>query len=192
MWIVLVFALLYSVPQLLGNWVLYLLARKSTPPPPFDDCFSIDVYVTCCGEPYTMVEGSLTAACAMRGDHRTWLLDDASNPALGRLAEQLGAAYLTRDTRVNAKAGNINAALPKTPGELIVVFDVDHVPDPSFLERSIGYFRDPSVGFVQVMLTWTNSHTSQVAGAAAGTSVRLVQPNLDWHGRRACGHDDGK
>ena len=182
MWILLVFVLLFSVPQLLGNWVLYLLARKPAPPPPFDDHCSVDVYVTSCDEPYAMVEASLIAACAMRGGHRTWLLDDAGDPALSRLAEQLGAGYLTRDTRVDAKAGNINAALPRTSGDLIVVFDVDHVPDPSFLERSVGYFRDPAIGFVQVMLTFANSHVSWVAGAGTETSI-------DWYNPTSIGMD---
>ncbi|HSM57576.1 MAG TPA: cellulose synthase catalytic subunit [Candidatus Sulfomarinibacteraceae bacterium] len=174
--VVLVGAILYSGAQLVGIWILSLAARRAADPPPPDPDLTIDVFVTACGEPPALVERSLAAACAMRGEHRTWLLDDAADPALEALAEQHGAGYLTRSDRVNRKAGNVNAALAQTDGDLVVIFDIDHVPTPDFLERTVGHFNDPEIGFVQVMLTFDNGDQSWVARSAMETSLEYYNP----------------
>lgn len=177
-WLVIAFsfAMLYAGPQLIGNWILYLAARPTPGPPPAQTGLTVDVFVTAYQEPYAMIERTLAAACAMRGDHHTWLLDDGATPAFAPLAARLGAGYLTRSDRIDAKAGNINAALARTTGDIIVVFDADHVPAADFLERTIGHFADPKIGFVQVMLTFSNGGDSWVARAASETSSDFYNP----------------
>ena len=176
LFILLVCALFYGGTQLAGNWILYLAARSPSKPSSPQPGMTTDVYVTACAEDYWMIERSLMAAVTMRGEHRTWLLDDGGNPDLADLAERLGAGYLTRKDRKDAKAGNLNAALPRTDGEIIAIFDIDHVPAPDFLERSLGYFSNPRLGFVQVMLTFTNRQESWVAQAATETSLEFYNP----------------
>jgi cellulose synthase/poly-beta-1,6-N-acetylglucosamine synthase-like glycosyltransferase len=176
MWLWLILAVFYAGTQMVGNWILYLLARREVTPAPPGAALKVDVFVTACREPYEMIERSLTAACSLRGAHRTWLLDDGSDPGLTALTERLGAGYLTRPMHQNAKAGNLNAALSRTEGEIIAIFDIDHVPEPGFLEKSLGYFSDPRIGFVQVMLTFDNSDESWVARAAMETSLEFYNP----------------
>ena len=166
----------WSGVQLLGTWLLYLMARRPSVPPPLPDGLTVDVFVTACGESHGLIERTLAAACAMRGDHRTWLLDDGADPALAHLAKRLGAGYLTRTDRTDAKAGNINAALSRTDGDIVVIFDVDHTPAPNFLERTLGHFADPTIGFVQVMLTFCNDRQNWTAQAAAESSLDFYNP----------------
>lgn len=172
----LVLALIYLIPQYLGSWFLYLSAQRRSEPPFPPEGLSVDVFVTACGEPKEIVARSLAAACAMRGVHRTWLLDDGADPALQDLARRFGSEYLTRKGRIHKKAGNINSALSRTTGDIIAIFDIDHVPRPEFLERTLGYFADTMVGFVQVMLTFSNSRRSWVARAAMETSFDFYAP----------------
>ncbi len=174
--IVLALAVLYSGVQMLGNWVLYLSIRprETHPPPPAG--LRVDVLVAACGEPFEMVEETLRAACALHGPHLTWLLDDGRDPALQKLAEGLGAGYLTRAGNAGAKAGHLNAHLGRFQGEVLAIFDVDHVPEPDFLEKTAGYFADPRVGFVQVMLTFHNRRQSWIAQAADETSLEFYNP----------------
>jgi cellulose synthase/poly-beta-1,6-N-acetylglucosamine synthase-like glycosyltransferase len=176
--VTLVMAGAYSWAQLLSSWFLYLAARRRPDPAPIPPSAypTLDVFVTSCGEPYPMIERALRAAVAMRGEHRTWLLDDGSEPRLARLAARLGAGYLTRSGRADAKAGNVNAAVARTDGELIAIFDVDHVPEPEFLQRTTAHFRDPTVGFVQVMLSFRNERESWFARAAGETCVDFFNP----------------
>jgi cellulose synthase (UDP-forming) len=169
-------AFAYTGAQFLGAWVLYLAARQHPAPPALMRRPTVDVFVTACREPPDLVERSLTAACVIRGEHRTWLLDDGDDQRLANLAARLGAGYLTRATQRDAKAGNINAALARTDGEVVVIFDVDHVPRPDFLERTLGHFGDPLIGFVQVMLTFSNGDESWVARAATETAIDYYNP----------------
>lgn len=169
--IVLAALAIYSLAQVFGQWGVYLGARPRPPAPQPPPGLTVDVFVTACREPYALVRRCLEASCAMDGPHRTWLLDDGADPALADLAQQLGAGYLTRTGRADAKAGNLNAALARTAGEIVVIFDIDHAPAPDFLTRTLGYFADPSVGFVQVMLTFDNAGESWVARAAAESTL---------------------
>ncbi|HSK67619.1 MAG TPA: cellulose synthase catalytic subunit [Anaerolineales bacterium] len=171
-----ILAVFYSGMQLVGNWLLYLVAEHPEPPRAPPPRLSVDVFVTACGETYPLIQRSLAAACQMRGPHHTWLLDDGSDPELARLAGQLGAGYLSRTDHSYAKAGNLNHALALTNGDIIVIFDVDHAPEPDFLQRSLVYFADPKIGFVQVMLTFNNGSQSWVAKAAMETSLDFYNP----------------
>lgn len=179
LFILFICALSFSAVQLLGNWILYVAAMsqfgiKRHPPPPIYP--TIDVFLTAFQEDMALVERTLSAAVAMRVPHNTWLLDDGPNPSLEKLASKYGAGYLTRSDRTNAKAGNVNAALGRTNGEIVVIFDIDHAPRADFLERAVGHFSDPKIGFAQVMLTFDNHREGWVASAAADTSLDFYNP----------------
>jgi cellulose synthase (UDP-forming) len=171
-------AVICALPQLLGTWFLYLKVRPLPVPTMPISRLSVDVFVTAYKEPLPLVRRALKAAYAIRGRHKTWLLDDGGDPKLARLARELGAGYLTRADHTHAKAGNINAALAHTSGDIIAIFDVDHAPVPAFLERTLGFFSDPHIGFVQVMLTFRNSAQSWIARAANETSLDYYNPTL--------------
>ncbi len=69
---------------------------------------------------------------------------------LQQLCRELGVVYSTRERNEHAKAGNMSAALERLKGELVVVFDADHVPSRDFLARTVGYFvEDPDLFLVQ-------------------------------------------
>lgn len=174
----LVVAFVYGVVQLAGNWTLYLAThrREQVLLTSVPEELTVDVFVTACGESLPLVARALTAAVNMRGPHNTWLLDDGDDPTLERLAKRLGAGYLTRKGSKDLKAGNVNAALPRTNGDIVVIFDIDHAPKPEFLERTLGYFSDPQIGFVQVMLTFENGKEGWVAQAAADSSLDFYNP----------------
>lgn len=173
---VLVCALAYIVVQMVGSWVLNFAAAPPVPAPPPPDDLAVAVFVTAYHEPVALVSTALTAALAVRGRKTVWLLDDGDDPQLGELAQRLGCGYLTRSEHTNAKAGNVNAALPRTSGDVIAIFDVDHAPCPEFLEKSLGHFRDPKMGFVQVMLTFRNYAESWVARSAMESSLEFYNP----------------
>lgn len=74
----------------------------------------------------------------------------ARHAELKRLCQRFGVRYLTRDRNRHAKAGNMNEALSKTHGDLILVLDADHVPTADILEKTVSFFqRDPELFLVQ-------------------------------------------
>jgi cellulose synthase (UDP-forming) len=136
--------------------------RQSTPPAPGK---SVDVFVTTYDEDLDILGSTVAAAVAMDYPHTTYVLDDGRRQGVRALCKELGARYLTRDDNKGAKAGNINAALPRTTGEYIVFFDADHAPFQNFLTDLLGYFHDPLVALVQTPQSYYNLDSFQHARA---------------------------
>ncbi len=119
---------------------------------------NVAVLVPCCGEPIEVIERCLRGCLFLDyPNFKIWLLDDANRQDLAVLSSKLGCHYLARPQRIHAKAGNLNYALPHLHSELIAVFDADVVPLRNFLNRTVGLFRDPLVGFVQTPQTYMNA-----------------------------------
>ncbi len=139
---------------------------------------------------------TIAAAKTMRGRHQTWVLDDGNRPEVKRLARELGVKYLTRAEHEHAKAGNLNNALSVVKADLVAVLYADHVADPAFLERTLGYFDDPAVAVVQTPQEFYN-HDSFEHEAVAGDGerfheqslyYRMLQPGKNrWDGAFWCG-----
>jgi cellulose synthase (UDP-forming) len=160
-------ALFYVLVQIYAVWFLYWnagLARRKHGLLPSG--LSVDVFVPTYNEPPDLIEKVVRAAVDMRYPHTTYVLDDGRSEAVRTVAARLGAQYVSRPNNTDNKAGNINEALARSSGDFIVVFDVDHVPEPDFIERSLAYFDDPRIGVVQVALDHYNTHESFVATAS--------------------------
>jgi cellulose synthase (UDP-forming) len=120
---------------------------------------SVDVMIPSYNEEASLLEVTLRAAVIMRYPAHllnVHLLDDGGtdqkthdpDPAkaeaalqrrheLQALCARLGVHYHTRPRNEHAKAGNINHALPETSGDLIAIFDADHIPTIDFLDRTV-------------------------------------------------------
>jgi len=110
---------------------------------------SVDVLIPTYNEDPQLLRGTISAALKINYPHRTCVLDDGKRAEVKTLCEELGADYITRPTNLHAKAGNLNHALGMTDGELVVIFDADHVAERHFIDRLVGYFADDKMGFVQ-------------------------------------------
>ncbi len=111
---------------------------------------SVDVFVPTYNEGLDILEKTIVGVTRLDYPNvRAWVLDDGRRPWLADYCRRRGVGYLTRDGNEGAKAGNINAALARTSGELIAIFDADFVPYRPFLRRTVGFFSDPAVGIVQ-------------------------------------------
>ena len=82
-------------------------------------------------------------------DIRIHVLDDGKRPAMRAVAEEEGVGYITRDGNEGFKAGNLRNAMERTSGDFIVICDADTRPFPTLLARTLGYFRDPKMAWVQ-------------------------------------------
>lgn len=130
-------------------------------PPPCTEGLSVDVFVPTYNEPVDIVRKTLLAAKHMDYPHETWLLDDGNRQEMRALAEYLGIHYLARTHNDHAKAGNLNNAMANSKGDFIAIFDADHAPQRNFLTRTLGYFDDASVAFVQTPQDFFNLDSYQ-------------------------------
>ncbi|WP_082666407.1 UDP-forming cellulose synthase catalytic subunit [Aureimonas sp. AU4] len=155
------------------------LERGAAPQVEDDRLPRVDVFVPTYNESANILALTLSSAKALdypADKLRVFLLDDggtdekrnARDPAkaaeawrrheeLQLLCGQLGVTYVTRARNVHAKAGNLNAGLAASDGDLIVVFDADHAPAREFLRQTVGYMvRDPKVFLVQTPHFFSN------------------------------------
>lgn len=174
----LTFALLFKLVKMLHEWYHYW--SPSIPSPPvLKSKFSVDVLTTACpGEPREMVIRTLEAMKKIRYPHTNYLCDEGNDPVYKKLCDELGIIHVTRTDKSNAKAGNINNALRQASGDICVVLDPDHVPVPEFLDRTLPYFEDPEIGFVQCVQAYGNQEESFIAKGAAEQTYHFYGPMM--------------
>ncbi|WP_144637135.1 UDP-forming cellulose synthase catalytic subunit [Bordetella genomosp. 13] len=152
----LLLAELYALTVMLLSYFqsAWPLQRKPMPMPGNPAVWpSIDVFIPTYNEPLSVVRQSVLAAMSLDwpADRlRVYVLDDGRRAEFRDFCAQAGAGYLTRDDNRHAKAGNINAALARTDGEFVAVFDCDHIPTRSFLQICMGWFvKDEKLAMLQ-------------------------------------------
>ena len=183
-----VLAALVSLP-LLGTIIMYESRWMTLPlmrrprPRPARPGLRVGVATTFVpgAEPLEMLEQTVEALVAMDYPHDTWVLDEGDDDRVKALCRRSGARYFSRRHRPEyqddegifasrTKHGNYNAWLAEVGYEsydVVVNFDPDHIPVRAFLDRVLGYFDDPRVGYVQAPQNYYNQHASFVARGAA-------------------------
>jgi cellulose synthase (UDP-forming) len=168
------------------------LRVRGEPPPSLPDA-TVDVFITCYNEPVELVRKTVRAAVAIHHPHRTYVLDDGSSAEMQAMAEAEGAGYVVRSLdwhgrQRHAKAGNLNNALLQTQGEYILILDADQIPSPEILDRTLGYFREERVAFVQTPQWFYNVPPSDPLGCQAPLFYGPIQQGKDgWNAAFFCG-----
>ncbi len=158
-----------DVSSMIVGWIVYLAelyglcqfcfftyqswSPTDRQPAPITNYPTVDIMVTIVDEPLSLLRQTLVGCLSQeypKDRFKVHVLDDGHRLEAKKLATALGCEYLSRPDRPrHAKAGNLNHALRLTDGDLIAVFDVDHVPARTFLKETVGFFEDPKVAIVQ-------------------------------------------
>lgn len=135
----------------------------------------VDIFITVAGEPLEVIKKTALAAKNLDytfSSSTVFLLNDGYVAKKDNwrdvelLAESIGIECITRKEPGGAKAGNINYALKKTTGDIVVIFDADMVAHSNFLKETIPCFVDSSVGFVQTPQYYQNNYTNEITGGS--------------------------
>ena len=122
------------------------------------DGMRVTLLIPTYNEPLEVIAPTIAAGCALEPFHETWVLDDGDRPWVAEMCAAYGARYVCRPVHDHAKAGNMNHALDLIDAEdrlgiggadVIAVLDCDHVPLPTFLSATLGWFADEGVALVQ-------------------------------------------
>jgi len=155
---------------------------------------SVDVLIPTYNEPTFILRRTIIGCQALEYKNKTiYLLDDTRRPEMKALAEELGCEYITRKENNHAKAGNLNHALTKINGELIVVFDADFIPTSNFLTRTVGFFQDEQLALAQTPQSFYNADPiahnlglENVVTPEEEVFYRQIQPIKDSAGSVVC------
>ncbi|WIM99291.1 glycosyltransferase family 2 protein [Actinoplanes oblitus] len=170
----------------LRTWVLAYFAARAVDPVPIKPATGLRVAVLTTivpgKEPVELVMATLRAMLRIRHDGPldVWLLDEGDDPHVARLCAEIGVHHFSRKGhpewnqdsgpfRRKTKHGNHNAwrSMHEADYDVVAQMDPDHVPYPNFLERTLGYFRDPDTAFVVAPQVYANLGDSFVARGAA-------------------------
>lgn len=157
-------------------------------------CPSVDVMIPTYNEPAFILRRTIVGCQALDYVRKEiYLLDDTKREEIQQLALELGCHYITRGNNEHAKAGNLNHALQKTRGELVVVFDADFVPTKNFLQRTVGFFQNEKIALVQTPQSFYNSDPiarnlglESVLTSEEEVFYRQMQPIKDGAGSVVC------
>lgn len=168
--------IIFDIFRLIYIWYHYWSITIPKKPENFRK-YNVDVFTTFChGEPEDMVINTLKAIQNISYPHTTYLCDEDDNQRLKSFCHDNNIIHITRHNRKDAKAGNINNALKIAKGEICLILDPDHIPDPDFLDEVIPYFEDDTIGFVQTVQSYYNINESKVAQAAAEQTFQFYGP----------------
>jgi cellulose synthase/poly-beta-1,6-N-acetylglucosamine synthase-like glycosyltransferase len=163
-------------------------------------------------EPISVLRETLIAAKQMRyagPKVDVWVLDEGDDDQVRRLCAKLGVHHFSRHGvakwniergrhtvrerfAAKTKHGNYNAwhdhlRIQNIHYDLVASCDMDHAPLPCFLERLLGYFRDPDVAYVVTPQVYANAVFNWIARSAEAMNHMfhsVVQPAGN-HGRCA-------
>ncbi|MDY1003247.1 glycosyltransferase [Curtobacterium sp. CFBP9011] len=184
------YSVIDSVLFAFGAW---RLRERGEPPTKPSTDVTVDVFITTYNEPIDLVMRTALAAKAITHPHTTWVLDDGNRPEMRAAAEAAGLGVITRgkdwvDRPRHAKAGNLNNALLATQGEFLLILDADQVPEPSILDRTLGYFKDERMALVQTPQWFENVPDSDPLGSQAPLFYGPIQQSKDgWNAAFFCG-----
>ncbi len=177
---------------------------------------TVDIFIPTFTESEDLVKATATAAKQVdypADKMNIYIIDDGSTIArrnniatsaeawkryyvLRKIAERVGVKYLTREANNHAKAGNINAALGHTSGELVLILDCDHVPTRDILKSMVGRFlSDPKLFLVQAPHFFINptpveKNVTNVGSVSAENDMffRTMHLGFDsWNSSYFCG-----
>ncbi len=172
----------YQVTAWLLRWMVLPRMQCPGPPPPLPVArVAVATTIVPGAESLEMLDLTVRALVAMDGEHDTWVLDEGDDPAVRDLCIRHSACHFTRKhlpelrtpsgNFANAtKHGNYNAWLASVGYErydLLISVDPDHLPERHYLTSTLGYFRDPEIGYVQAPQTYYNQDASWIARGAA-------------------------
>ncbi len=133
------------------NSIIECLASADAPDIPRP--IRVDIFVATYNEDPELVRLTLRDAKRVRYPHpielKIHVLDDGRRPRMQQVADEEKVGYITRSTNEGFKAGNLRNGVDQTSGDFLVICDADTRLFPTFLEHTMGYFRDPDVAWVQ-------------------------------------------
>jgi cellulose synthase (UDP-forming) len=194
-------SILLLAAELYGVLVLFLgyfqtIEMEKRTPPPLRALPSVDVFIPTYNESIEIVRRTVIGALAIDYPRKqVFLLDDGRRAAFEAMARELGCFYLTRSDNAHAKAGNLNRALARTHGDLVAIFDADHVPVRGFLRKTVGFFEDGGIALVQTAQHFFNpdpyERNLNLQGRIAPEQTffyHVIQPGNDfWNSAFFCG-----
>lgn len=162
---------------------------------------TIDVLIPCYNEDVRLVQETVNAALKIDYPNEllcVYLCDDGKDPSKRSMIESMreknkNLQYIVRPEHRHAKAGNLNYALKRSSGDLVITLDADFVARPNIIQRLLPYFFvwdpliemykfDGSLAAVQAPQQYRNisPYDSDPTDQRATFFMEFTLPAKDW------------
>ena len=155
-------------------------------------------------ESLEIVRRQLESIVAIEAEHDSWILvDKVHSPQIEELAQRYGVRYFCRHDverwgaakvafwnqdgppyQAKTKAGNVNAWLEAYGADYshFTQLDIDHNPQPRYLDAVLGYFESPEVAWVQAPSVYSNLREWAARGSAEQELVLQGPLQMGFYG----------
>jgi cellulose synthase/poly-beta-1,6-N-acetylglucosamine synthase-like glycosyltransferase/beta-mannanase len=147
-------------------------------------------------ESLDIVENQIRAMANIEYPHDSWILDEGNSPQIKAIADKYGVKHFSRKGvkaynkstppfMKKTKAGNVNAWIDHVKDigyDYFVQLDIDHIPKPNYLNKTLGYFRDDKVAWVQAPSVYKNLDSWTARGAAEQELVLQGPLQMGFYG----------
>ena len=198
LFITLSLAMMYEF-VILPSFFLYFVFRAKTPPKRIAKKGMKVAVISLCvpkKESLYIIEKQLKAMVEIDYPHDSWILDEGGSKEVKKLAEKYKVKYFTRKGirkynhpghpfKKKTKAGNVNAWLDhvkRRKYEYFVQLDIDHLPNTDYLNKTLGYFRNENVAWVQAPSIYRNLSAWIARGSAEQELVLQGPLQMGFYG----------
>lgn len=156
----------YSLNYLYLTYLAWRYRNDQPAAPPLPSYPTVTVQLPVYNELY-VAQRLIDAACQLNWPAESLevqILDDSTDETTEIIqrviAEQrlMGKdiKHIHRRERAGFKAGALQEGLQTARGEFIAIFDADFIPPPDFLQKTIPFFAEPDIAFVQTRWGYLN------------------------------------
>ncbi|KAJ5125954.1 hypothetical protein N7526_008131 [Penicillium atrosanguineum] len=200
-WVFVAIEVTVAIPSLLHNcWTMMALKKRGRPRLRLtgNDCPTVDVFITCCGEDDDLVLD--TARGALDQDYpvdrfRVIILDDGKSATLEESVHQMSVNhpnffYMAREKIPGKphhfKAGNLNYgldavhSLPGGAGQFMAALDADMIPEQEWLRAIVPHLLvDPKMALACPPQLFYNTPDSDPLAQSLDFFVHVIEPIKD-------------
>jgi cellulose synthase (UDP-forming) len=198
LFIPLTMALLYEFAILPSVFLYFVIKAKKPPKRIAQKGYKVAVISPCVPSTESMdiIENQLRAMSEITYPHDSWILDEGNSLEIKMLAKKYGVKHFSRKGirkynspihpfQKKTKAGNVNAWIDhvkRRKYDFFVQLDIDHVPKPNYLHKTLGYFRDKDVAWVQAPSVYKNLDNWIARGSAEQELVLQGPLQMGFYG----------
>ena len=194
----LTFAMLYEFVILPALFLYFILKAKEPGRRVAQKNLKVAMISPCipAKESLEIIEAQLIAMKAVEYPHDSWILDEGGSKKVKKLAKKHGVLYFSRKGikkynqldapfKKKTKAGNVNAWLDRVKRrkyDYFVQLDIDHLPKPNYLNKTLGHFRDEKIGWVQAPSVYGNHQYWTARGSSEQELVLQGPLQMGFYG----------
>ncbi|CAG7959140.1 unnamed protein product [Penicillium salamii] len=207
-WVFVAIEITVAIPSLMHNcWTMMALKKRGRAKLRLtgNECPTVDVFITCCGEEDDVVLDTVRGACDQdypRDSMRVIILDDARSKTLEDACNQLATIhpnviYMAREKIPGKphhfKAGNLNYGLEQTTllpggaGQFMAALDADMIPEQDWLRAILPHLLvDPKMALACPPQLFYNTPASDPLAQSLDFFVHVIEPIKDALGVAWC------